>query len=425
MVWGQQIMNLTNVMLGYAEVNITPKDPMELIGFNREDNISRGILHRLIAQVTVWKSSSESFCIVTIDNIGSSIQDTNILRDEISQKLGIGKGNVMVCFSHTHSAPNDGKERSYFELVCRKVLEGVDHATKTFSPVKAVWGVVEADIGVNRRNENGEVDRRIGILKIVDANSEELRMILLRVTAHANVLVRDNYMISSDYFGRTRELLGQKYKCGVMITQGASGNVKPKYQKSLEALDKMAHAIEGAVDKVIYKLIPEYIDRINLFSETISFTSEVPTKEKAKAIAEEAMKESNICGTEWLDEVNLLHSQNIKEQITNIEIQYFVLNNGCWCGVSEEVMCEIALDISKKADDKLIYFSGYTNGCSGYLPTSEEFKAGGYEVLWSYLLYYKYHDRVMPLYIDTANKLVEIVCKRWLKINKGYKHNLN
>ena len=200
-------MNSLDVLLGYTEIDITPKEPMELIGFNREDNISRGILHRLIAQVTVWKNSSESFCIVAIDNIGSSIKDTNILRENIARKLAIGKDNVMVCFSHTHSAPNDAVERGYFEFVCKKVLEGVDHATKTFSPVKAVWGVVEADIGVNRRSENGELDRRIGILKIVDANSEELRMILLRVTAHANVLVRDNYMISSDYFGRTRDLL--------------------------------------------------------------------------------------------------------------------------------------------------------------------------------------------------------------------------
>jgi hypothetical protein len=163
-----------------------------------------------------------------------------------------------------------------------------------------------------------------------------------------------------------------------------------------------------------------YIDRIKLFSETISFISEVPTKEKAKAIAEEAMKECNICGMEWLSEVDLLHSQNIKEQTTNIEIQYFVLNNGCLCGVPEEVMCEIALDISKMANDKLIFFSGYTNGCSGYLPTSEEFKAGGYEVQWSYLLYYKYHERVMPLNINTASKLVEIVSKKWSKINKLY-----
>lgn len=406
-------MRTSNVLLGYAEVDITPKEPTELIGFNREDNMSQGILHRLIAQVAIWKKSSETFCIVAIDSIGFTIDDTNILRENIAQKLGSSKSNVMVCFSHTHSAPNNGKERRYLEFVCNKVLESVDKATKTFSHVKAVWGVTEVDIGINRRNENGELDRRMGILKIVDADSEELKMILLRVTAHANVLNRDNYMISSDYFGKTREVLSQKYKCNIMITQGASGNVKPKYKRTVDDLNKMAHAIEGAVSKIIDKLNPEHINRVKIFSETASFFSEVPTKERAKVIVEEAMKECNICGEEWLKEVDLLRQQNIKEQITDIEIQYFILNNGCWCGVADEVMCEIALDISRLANDELIYFGGYTNGSSGYLPTLNEFERGGYEVLWSYLLYYKYHKRVMPLNSDTAKKLAEIVWKRW------------
>lgn len=418
-------MDSSNVLLGYAEVDITPKEPMELIGFNRCDNISRGILDRLLGQVMIWKNSSELFCFVTLDNIGSSIQDTNVLREKIAGILAVEKDKVMVCFSHTHSAPNDAVERGYFEFVCKKVLEGVDRATKTYSPVKAVWGVVEAAIGVNRRSENGELDRRIGILKIVDVNSEKLRMILLRITAHANVLIRDNYMISSDYFGRTRDLLSQKYECSVMITQGASGNVKPKYQKSLEALDKMANAIEDAVGKVINQLVPKNISRIKMFSETVAFSSEVPSKEKAMVIADQAMKESNICGNEWLNQIALLHSQNIKEQITNIEIQYFILNNGCWCGVAEEVMCEISIGISEKANDKLLYLGGYTNGCSGYLPTLEEFKAGGYEVLWSYLIYYKYHERVMPLKMDTADKLVDIIWKRWIKINNDCEVELN
>lgn len=35
--------------LGYAEIDITPDIPMPLIGFNRVDSISRGILKPLLA----------------------------------------------------------------------------------------------------------------------------------------------------------------------------------------------------------------------------------------------------------------------------------------------------------------------------------------------------------------------------------------
>ncbi|MNP54424.1 hypothetical protein D3C76_1489750 [compost metagenome] len=103
----------------------------------------------------------------------------------------------------------------------------------------------------------------------------------------------------------------------------------------------------------------------------------------------------------------------ILQQYSDIEIQYFALNNGCWCGVPNEIMCEIALDASKKVNDELLHLGGYTNGCDSYLPSVEEFRKGGYEVLWSLLLYYQYHGRVMPLQEDTADKLAEIVSHKW------------
>lgn len=34
---------------------------------------------------------------------------------------------------------------------------------------------------------------------------------LLRITAHANILSRDNMLISADYFGVTRRLLEEQY----------------------------------------------------------------------------------------------------------------------------------------------------------------------------------------------------------------------
>ena len=62
-----------------------------------------------------------------------------------------------------------------------------------------------------------------------------------------------------------------------------------------------------------------------------------------------------------------------------------------------------------RADDRLLHLAEYTNGCNSYPPTTEEFKKGGFEVLWSLLLYFQYHGRVMPLKEDTADKLAETV----------------
>ncbi len=413
-----------NVLLGFSEVDITPSSNVQTIGFNRKDNLSRGILHKLFAQISIWISDEEKCCLLAIDHIGFSYEESNILRDEIANKLEISRDKVMLCFSHTHSAPNISIEQEYFCFLRKQVLLGVSEAEKNVVPIKAVWGKTEADIGINRRDEHGVLDRRIGILKIVDSDTENLRLLILRVTAHGNVLLRDNYLISSDFIGVTRKSLEERYGCKVMITQGASGNVKPKYAGSLEALDKMALMINSAIADCIEKLEPHRIENLSMLSQTETFFADVPTLERAKEISDEAMSENNIDGTNWLKEVTRLHNENIKQQSTDIESQYFMLDNGCFCGVSNEIMCELAIDVVKACNDDLIYLGAYTNGCDGYLPTADEYDKGGYEVLHSYLIYYIYNGIVMPLNRDTADKLVRIVSEQWRKMKEGYEHNV-
>lgn len=68
--------------MGYAETDITPEMPVTMVGFNRTDNISRGILDCLMAQVSIWEDNGIC-CLVTIDNIGFSKKEANILRDRI------------------------------------------------------------------------------------------------------------------------------------------------------------------------------------------------------------------------------------------------------------------------------------------------------------------------------------------------------
>ena len=58
--------------MGFSETDITPQRPVIMVGFNRADNISRGILDCLMAQVSVWENNG-TCCLVTIDNIGLNI----------------------------------------------------------------------------------------------------------------------------------------------------------------------------------------------------------------------------------------------------------------------------------------------------------------------------------------------------------------
>ena len=431
--------------MGYGERDITPEYPIEMVGFYRADNLSKGILDRLYVQCALFDFSNEYSCIITIDSIGFTVKDSDYLRDIIGKNLKITKERVMLCFSHTHSAPNNGIEHSYFDFICCKTLEAVNEAAADMNVVKAIWGSFETNIGENRRGEKNILDKRAGILKISDSKSGDTKLILLRVTAHANILSSDNYLISSDYFGSVRKFLKEKYNCNIMITQGASGNVRPLYRQknsdfleiysyeaslvqsnknippfeAIEMINKTVYELYNGIDKIIHSIVPEEIYRIKMFSKIKRFYSDVPSLEKANKILIEAKEEAGIDGSSWLEEVKKLNNSKITEQYTDIEIQYFILNNGCFCGIPEEIMCETALETAKKLKNNHIYLGGYTNGCNGYFPTYEEFLKGGYEVVWSYLIYYIYHGRVSSLRKESADILVDTIVSQFKNLHKS------
>ena len=217
--------------LGFAEVDITPSGPMELVGFYRADNKLKGVLKPLLAQAAVWENE-ERCCLITIDSIGFTKELSDKLRDKIGRLLKVTREKIMLCFSHTHAAPDADMEPEYYNEICEKIESTVLQAEKEMTPVNVGWKNAAAHIGVNRRPVSNDTDDRVGILKVceVDKKDEDKpKLIILRVTAHGNVLKADNNMISPDYFGDTREIISRKYHCPVMMIQGSAGSTAPKY----------------------------------------------------------------------------------------------------------------------------------------------------------------------------------------------------
>ncbi len=429
--------------MGYEERIITPEKPVQMAGYDaRIDNCSRGVMKDLKAQILVIKKNEERFCLITIDSLGFTVELTSFLRRKAAEILSAKMEQVMICFSHTHAAPNAAVEKEYYDFVCQSILSGVKNADESMVPVYAGWGIAENTVGMNRRESNQPIDPRMGILKICGEDQEKIKVLVVRVTAHCNVLMPDNYLISPDYFGEAREALERRYGCNVMMVQGASGDVRPRYRQenadyleihpaeehlmdnsvqmkersdaqSQMALKDMAEAICESLYPVVNLIKTEPVSRVSMFSVKSSFYADVPALNRAGEIAAEAWEMGRIDGKGWLREVERLLNKGEKKQGAEIEIQFFAVNDGCLCGVPNEVMSDIAVNIWKKSNNPMLFFNGYTNGCSSYLPTAAEYDKGGFEVLWSNLLYYQYHGRVMPLNRDTAKRLEDEVVKAW------------
>lgn len=171
----------------------------------------------------------------------------------------------------------------------------------------------------------------------------------------------------------------------------------------------MAQEICRATEGLLKNMKPQPVWRLQMKSQRHLFQADVPGEDQALKIAAEAKEAAGIDGSGWLQEVKRLEQEGVRVQQAEIEVQGFFLNEGCFCGVANEAMCEIALEIQERSGTPLLFFNGYTNGVDSYFPTAEEYDKGGYEVLWSNLIYYPYHGRVMPLNRNTAEEMVDIV----------------
>lgn len=409
--------------LGYAQADITPTEPMEMVGFYREDNVSKGVQSPLLAQVAVWEDE-ERCCLITVDSLGFMKDMTDLLREQVGQRLDVPKDKVMVCFSHTHAAPNAGSEKQYFEKICEKALMAVEQAMADLKPVSVGYGNVEVNIGVNRRPNGTKIDQRAGFLMAHDEKEKKSRLFLIRLTAHGNVLKADNYRISPDYFGEVREILQKQYGCPVMVLQGAAGNIAPKYfdsentpvdargpefVRTKDALNCMAEEVREKLAGSIAQMTLTADSTVRMYSKETTLYAEVPSLEMAKQIASEAKQFCGIDGSEWLEEVNRLRGNGIQQQEELVEVQYFSVGGWCLCGVPYELMTEFALDGMEQTGNEFLYINGYTNGCLSYFPMGEEFDKGGYEVYWSMLIYYKYFHRVFPFKRESGKTLLKFM----------------
>ncbi|MCL2772882.1 MAG: alkaline ceramidase [Oscillospiraceae bacterium] len=407
----------------FSQIDITPEFQTSLMGCYRPDNRSQGILHRLYAQASLFQNDNETFCLIAIDSLGLTVQRAKILRLKIAELLNIDISHVMLNFSHTHSAPEPTQYAlngdRYFAFLCEQIVSCAESANQNFSPCKIAWALTEANTGENRRPGCSVTDNRLGALLVSDADNEKPIVIIMRVATHNNVLMWQNYKISSDFIGVARERLQQFYGCPIMVLQGAAGNLSPvgvdiMRGGNLDDLHRIAGIFENAAKMLKFEL--RNIENIQMFSKEITFISDVPSKSEAEKIAAAADETQAAAAAEWLKSCEELRNSGYMTQSFLAEINFFELNEGCFCGVAEEIFCELAIDAKERTNNPLLFLNGYTNGCTGYLATREEWHKGGYELFDSNFVYHKYHGHVMPYRDDTAEQIVDMVVGEWERI---------
>lgn len=380
-----------------VKVNITPQTPQWLRGYNPRQ--STGIHDSLYHKIIMLDDGTTQFYLVSSDIIGIPSPEYDRMSDIIQREAGIDPINFWWSATHTHSAPEiathfkgisfpsmanrsqlaaqhqpDTAYTSFFE---RRLMEGIREARRKLAPARlgVGWGFSQANI--NRRaidvdgkaslglNPDGEVDRRIGVIRIDHADGTPMA-IVANYAVHGTVLGQESTVISGDVPGVVAQYVEEKTGAPLLFVNGAAGNIAPIY--SVYPNPVAGHLMQFR--RLLGDRIIEAHAKIAADSNKISLRS--------GALVVETPRREDIG---WSSDIEKYARTTISgEHLVRLPVRFLKINSdvAIW-SAPLEMFCEISNDVRADSPFPYTFFFGYTNGSLGYLPDERAWQHGGYE----------------------------------------------
>ena len=247
--------------VGFAVNDITPELGIYLTGYGRPERLADGVHSPLLVHAMFMSEGGVECAVVSLDwcFIGEALVDP--VRAAISGATGIKKENILLCCTHTHSAPHtcakrtlgrtdvdpEGRGMRYALDKTPIIADAVRQAQLNARECAAGFRTVKTETGISRRgaDETGAVRRFIGDpYQIYDSNLTAVHFvsaddgadlgILIHASCHNTAMGYDDHRISSDWCGVMRERVRERYHVPVMFLNGSFGDVGPRMNRYVE-----------------------------------------------------------------------------------------------------------------------------------------------------------------------------------------------
>ena len=373
---------------GTARIEITPTLPVTLAGYESRKELSRGVHDPLSARAVAFEQDSNHLVLVSIDNLGFYNGTAEPLRQAVLDACRLRPSELFLCAIHTHSAPtltlNPEKGHpnnvQYTKWLQGKLVEVVRSALEQLAPVQVGVGSGSSPVGANRRevvqDNNGKTrivlgrnpslltDREVQVLKITRTDRDELAGVLFAYSTHSTSLGPRNYVISGDVHGLAEQFLEKYLGAGVVTPgfAGASGNVDPWFR-----------ILPGF--NMTNGWIPEPVLLGTMLGEEVAQVLGRIQKPATSGPIKTAIKT-----------LQLPRKMSTDEEAGATESPaLFVMTAACvgdiaFVGLGGEVFNEIGKTIKTASPFPHTFVFTHCNGAAGYVPTSESYPEGGYEV---------------------------------------------
>ena len=348
---------------GVAQIDITPPIGGLMYGYGaRGTNVSKGVHDRLFAGALVLDDGSTKLAIVTMDMGQIRKENTENVKVMVRERTDIE--HILLVVSHTHSGPAQWNQETE-----RKIAEAIIEADRHRISARIGVGVGEVREGHNRRMigtdgrlvmfwanrdhiPTSPVDYQLGVVRI--EGSDGPIATLVNFTCHPVVAGPENLLISADYPGAMKRILGDEIGGQIMYLPGASGDINPFWDKTppdqgaFEQVEKMGRAIADEVLQVSRRIIDyEEMTRISFKNEVIPLASRRDTARAERKIQAEIN--------------TVLIGEDLA--LATFPGEFFV---------------EHGLALKERSPFKYTFFIGYCNDQLAYFPTIQSTIKGGY-----------------------------------------------
>ena len=263
---------------GSARIKITPDEGLVMAGYASRTTPNTSVKQDIWAKVVVIEDENgKRAAIITTDLIGFSNKVTPAIYEGIRDRTGIERKDVLLTWSHTHSAPRltleetaqsgtTEKDRqnsvAYTKKLQAQIVHLVELATRSLQPVELHLGKGFAGFVMNRRERNelgirlgfnpsGHVDRSLPCLRVT-ASDGKIMAALFQVACHNTTLGSRNFEMCGDYAGFAQFHLEAKYPgTNAMFMTGCAGNANPYPRGTMEIAEQHGRDLATEVSRLL------------------------------------------------------------------------------------------------------------------------------------------------------------------------------
>ena len=355
-------------------------------GFRGRRN--RGIHDDLHCKVASFNVHGQRFILITNDLIFMDRKASKEIRERLSDLYALPPVSIMICGSHTHSAPLiapcvglgelDGDFRaSWIETVAVTTGRAIEDET----PVRMAGGRVPLTrpFGINRVNNDGPVDQEIR-WSTFSRDDGTIKLLIYNHGMHAVVFGADMLSVSADWPGAVSSLILQKKLAeNVLFLQGACGDINPReccmgMAEGEAILEALSQAYVSDIERSLPH--PEFQDRaptLSISMEEVKLPCREYSPEDLRRIAG-AMKEKGLhpFTRDRIEEIIIMMEKQIPLDIIT-DLQVVRLGTLYFYAIPSELFFLLGKELLTRSPGKLALVSEVTNDNCSYIPTGDLF----------------------------------------------------